>query len=189
MPPPSCPPSLWAVLLAALYRRFRPGFRLVRLLCSRLVSRRCHNILALPGLSAACGTMRVLTPARRHLGRQVSLLISRKLPAIPSSTTGCARPSFCQPFQRGRRFSRLRPTHAGSPQHPAESGSCAYGLVFHLQLLPTPPHGDAVTFDYGVMAFSDTDLHRAVYAPSQAHMRFVSQRILWPSIPTYEPKK
>ena len=50
----------------------------------------------------------------------------------------------------------------------------SYGLVFHLQLLSTPPRGDAVTFDYGVIAFSDTDFHRAVYAPSQAHLGFLS---------------
>lgn len=31
---------------------------------------------------------------------------------------------------------------------PAESSSLSYGLLFHLQLLPTPPHGDAVTFGY-----------------------------------------
>ncbi len=31
------------------------------------------------------------------------------------------------------------------------------------------PRGVAVTFSYGVMAFSDTDLHRIDKAPSQAH--------------------
>ncbi len=31
---------------------------------------------------------------------------------------------------------------------PAESSSSSYGLVVHLQLLPTPPRGDAVTFGY-----------------------------------------
>jgi hypothetical protein len=62
--PPSYPPSLWAVLLPALYHPFRPMFRLVGLLCFRLVSRRCHNILAMPESSTACSTMRVLTPAR-----------------------------------------------------------------------------------------------------------------------------
>jgi hypothetical protein len=29
-------------------------------------------------------------------------------------------------------------------------------------LLSTPPHGDAVSFGYGAMAYPDTDLHRAV---------------------------
>ena len=37
---------------------------------------------------------------------------------------------------------------AGSPQRQAESSSSSYGLVVHLQLLSTPPRGDAVTFSY-----------------------------------------
>ena len=36
----------------------------------------------------------------------------------------------------------------GSPTGSAESGSSSYGLVVHLQLLSTPPHGDAVTVNY-----------------------------------------
>jgi len=36
-------------------------------------------------------------------------------------------------------------------------------------LLPTPPRGDAVSFGFGVVAFSDTDFHRADVAPSRAH--------------------
>ena len=45
--------------------------------------------------------------------------------------------------------SRLRHEKAGSPQHYAESGSSSSGLPVHLRLLPTPPRGDAVTFNYG----------------------------------------
>src|SRR4030066_84290 len=37
------------------------------------------------------------------------------------------------------------------------------------RLLATPPRGAAVTFGYGVVAHSDTDLHRADVAPSRAH--------------------
>ena len=40
---------------------------------------------------------------------------------------------------------------------------------FALQLLSTPPHSDAVTFGYRVLACPDTDLHRADVAPSRAH--------------------
>jgi hypothetical protein len=36
-------------------------------------------------------------------------------------------------------------------------------------LLSTPPRGDAVTFGYGAVAYSDTDFHRANVAPSRAH--------------------
>jgi len=44
--------------------------------------------------------------------------------------------------------SEVRHWLAGSPTGLAESGSLSYGLVIHLQLLPTPPRGDAVTFGY-----------------------------------------
>ena len=40
---------------------------------------------------------------------------------------------------------------------------------FALRLLPTPLHSDAVTFGYRVLAYPDTDSHRAVCAPSRAH--------------------
>jgi hypothetical protein len=44
--------------------------------------------------------------------------------------------------------SGLRLYSAGSPVHQAESSSSSYGLVSHLRLLSTPPHGDAVTFGF-----------------------------------------
>src|SRR5690606_22910740 len=56
-----------------------------------------------------------------------------------------------------------------SPQHSAESGSLSYGPPVRLRLLSTSPHGDAVTFDYEVMACLDADLHRADVMPSRAH--------------------
>ena len=37
---------------------------------------------------------------------------------------------------------------AGSSQRPAESRSSSYGPTVHLRLLPTSPHGDAVTISY-----------------------------------------
>ncbi|MFZ2393644.1 hypothetical protein, partial [Rhodoferax sp.] len=45
-----------------------------------------------------------------------------------------------------------------------------------LQLLSTPPHDDAVTFNYGVLAYPDTDFHRANVAPSRAHTRRATAR-------------
>src|SRR5690606_10081980 len=65
--------------------------------------------------------------------------------------------------------SRLRLESADSPQHSAESGSLSYGPPVRLRLLSTSPHGDAVTFDYEVMACLDADLHRADVMPSRAH--------------------
>ena len=64
---------------------------------------------------------------------------------------------------------RLRLRVAGSPPQDAETGSLTYGPIVRLQLLPTPPRGDAVTFGYRVLAYSDTDFHRADQAPSRAH--------------------
>jgi hypothetical protein len=39
-------------------------------------------------------------------------------------------------------------------------GFVVCGLPVRFRLLPTPPHGDAVTFHYEVLAYPDTDLHR-----------------------------
>ena len=63
----------------------------------------------------------------------------------------------------------LRLERAGSSSHPAESSSSSCGPPVRLRLLPTPPRDDAVTFGYGVLAYPDTDFHRANVAPSRAH--------------------
>ena len=84
---------------------------------------------------------------------EVSQLHVLNLPSIPSSTTPCL-PSIA--------FSRYPSAWTASPcgglgfatvqqarqDHQAESGSSSYGLLVHLQLLSTPPHGDAVTFGF-----------------------------------------
>ena len=44
-----------------------------------------------------------------------------------------------------------------------------YGLIVHLQLLSTPPRGDAVTFGYRVPEHSDRDFHPADSMQLQAH--------------------
>src|SRR5690606_4776662 len=78
--------------------------------------------------------------------------------------------------------SRLRLESADSPQHSAESGSLSYGPPVRLRLLSTSPHGDAVTFDYEVMACLDADLHRADVMPSRAHgLRPPPERRRWVS--------
>ena len=65
--------------------------------------------------------------------------------------------------------SRLRLHPASSPRVYAETGSCSYGLAVRLQLLPTPPLGDAVTFGYKVTTHSDRDSHPADKASSRTH--------------------
>jgi len=66
-------------------------------------------------------------------------------------------------------ISRLRHFAAGSPPLPAESSSCSCGPPIRLRLLPTPPHSDAVSFGYGVLAFPDKDFHPDVQTPPRAY--------------------
>jgi len=73
-----------------------------------------------------------------------------------------ANVSVSDAFQASPSPSRL----AVTPRR-IEFVSC--GPPVRFRLLSTPPHDDAVTFSYGVLAYSGTDLHRAMYAPSRAH--------------------
>jgi hypothetical protein len=119
---------------------------------------------ALPGFNA---TMRALTPARGCGFRFMR----------PSTHTPCYRPRGSLPFKyRTFRALRLQSPHrstrslwhlscqrrglpalcgsrlhhsiGGSPDGTAETSSSSYGLLVRLALLPTPPHGDAVTVGY-----------------------------------------
>ena len=104
----------------------------------------------------------------RHLGRRSPRLPRQTIPSfrlqprrvpryrlLPRQRIGLL-PGFALESQARRNTS-------------AESSSSSYGPTVRLRLLPTPPRGDAVTFDYGVVAPSDTDLHRANLTPSRAH--------------------
>ena len=53
---------------------------------------------------------------------------------------------------------------------PPNRVSLPYGPTIRLRLLPTPPHGDAVTFGYGAVAYSDMDFHHADVALSWAQL-------------------
>ena len=119
------------------------------------------------------GIMKVLTPdALTPIARSLRLLRSafptfRPQPRNPSPSRFVSRLS-------ARGYSRLRHAIAGSPRDPAESGSSSYGLSLHLQLLPTPPHGDAVTFDYWATTHPGADFHRANRASSRTHDCFAA---------------
>jgi len=72
-----------------------------------------------------------------------------------SVTKHLAHPAIASPLPAQRdRFpgllsgSGLHPESAGSSIRTAESRSSSYGLHVRRRLLPTPPHGDAVTFGY-----------------------------------------
>ncbi len=102
-------------------------------------------------------TMEALTPARLSPAYRSPCLTYSTFLTIPSPTTRClpvvALPRYVLSlsatdlpvaFQRSSRAyfphgSRLRHWPAGSPRHPAETGSSSYGLVVHLLLLSTPP--------------------------------------------------
>jgi hypothetical protein len=72
------------------------------------------------------------------------LVLSRRL------TGGLSAKGEPRPFGASASLG-LRLSLAGSPRRQAESRSSkSYGRVVHLPLLPTPPHGDAVAFGYGV---------------------------------------
>jgi len=105
----------------------------------------------------------VLTPNVRSLR-----LLRLAFPTFRPHHAGCP-PVALSVASAPRVCSRLHHERAGSPQPSAESGSSSYGLPVHLRLLSTPPHGDAVTFDYGVATNSGTDSHRSVKASSRTH--------------------
>jgi hypothetical protein len=119
-------------------------------------------------LTNGVGIMKVLTPAALtpHDG---SLRLLRS--AFPTFRPQPRNPSPSRFVSRlsARGCSRLRHSIAGSPRDTAESGSSTYGLSFHLQLLPTPPHDDAVTFDYWATTHPGADFHRANRASSRTH--------------------
>ena len=139
---------------------------------SRTVFPPCRLGRRLPRL----GTMKALTPAplhRRCRSPRLSRTTFRTFRPQPLDAP-VHRFAFVsnagQPFAACTVCFKLRPTQAGSPSHPAVSGSLSYGPFVRLAWLPTPPRGDAVTFGYGVMACSGTDLHRAGRAPSRAYL-------------------
>jgi hypothetical protein len=77
----------------------------------------------------------------KHLTRPI---IASVLPAQRDRLPGIRSDGFALSAAR----SGLHLESAGSSLRTAESCSSSYGLHVRLGLLPTTPHGDAVTFDY-----------------------------------------
>jgi hypothetical protein len=69
---------------------------------------------------------------------------------------------------------RSQARHNGLPNRVHE----CYGLIVHLRLLSTPPHGDAVTFGYRVPEHPGKDFHLTGSMQLQAHERGRPGRIL-----------
>ena len=111
------------------------------------------------------GTMETLTPAPLTT-HSAGLPAYCATPSCSSVSNHVGLPDHrLPPRQRDQRFSGFAHGIAGSPQPSAESSSSSYGPTVRLRLLSTPPRGDAVTFGYGAVAYSDTDFHRADVAP------------------------
>ena len=105
---------------------------------------------------------------RRHLGKQVTPLRSRKLLNVPPPTTWVPRISLYTPTSAYPICFRLRRLPASSPTRPAESSSFYCGPPIRLQLLP--PLLAMTQFPSATRLWlTSTHFHRAVCAPSRAH--------------------
>ena len=92
------------------------------------------------------------------------------IPSYRSTSNHSMYPTIALPTTTAWPVSfRFRHLVEGSSLHAAESSSSSCGPTVRLQLLLTPSHDDAITFSYGAVAYSDTDLHRVDTAPSWAH--------------------
>ena len=88
-----------------------------------------------------------------HLTRPIiAFMLPAQRDGLPGScgfrATRVRLRGFYQPEASLRSRSGLRLESAGSSLRAAETCSLYYGLHVRLRLLPTPPHGDAVTFGY-----------------------------------------
>ena len=110
--------------------------------------------------------------------RRVSLITARGLPTIPSPTIGVL--SGTVPAATGLPcLHRLRLSLADSPTHADRieftclgSSRPCYGLAVLSPLLSTPHCCDAVTVRYRTALHrTETDSHRSIPSPSQAHER------------------
>jgi len=119
--------------------------------------------------------------------RRVSLIIASGLPAIPSPTI-CGSAGTVPAVAGLSRRDRLRLALADSPNLADRieftattlSDSLCYGLVVLSPLLSTPHYCDAVTVRYRTALHrTETDSHRSIPSPSQAHERGCLSRSAW----------
>jgi hypothetical protein len=102
--------------------------------------------------------------------RRASPLTPPRLPTIPPPTTQSVRWSLSQSSQRRRLF-QASPGGRRLATDTRRIGFVSYGLAVRLQLLPTPPHNDAVAFGCTATTYCDRDLHPANKASSRTHDR------------------
>jgi hypothetical protein len=114
------------------------------------------------------GTMETLTPApltpqcrSPRLPRHTFLSFRLQPRGLPDHRL--------PPRQRDRRVSDFAMNEQARRSSPPNRGRHPADRQFAFRLLSTPLRSDAVTFGYGVVAFSDMDFHHANVAPSRAH--------------------
>ena len=110
----------------------------VQILLPADLSRRCHNILAMPESSTACSTMRVLTPAQVRFPCRHPRLLRTAFPTSRPQTHHDALPSFVSPCSTGPVVSRLRHESAGSPKSPRRIGFVSLRAVGSPPVAPHP---------------------------------------------------
>jgi hypothetical protein len=92
------------------------------------------------------------------------------------------------PRQRDQRFSDFAMNEQARRSSPPNRVRYPTDQQFTLGCSPPRLGADAVTFGYGVVAYSDTDFHRADVAPSRAHSfprKRESRSLSTPWIPTH----
>lgn len=163
--PSSCRPSLQTVS--------RPSTLLWRLCHSRRVSvpagdprLTSHRLPAVPA------------PITRQASR-------RRFPPCLSAPDSASPLPFTCGYLGPWGGSGLRRSLAGSPACLAESSSSSSGPVVHLPLLPTPPRGGAVAFDYARMHARAAGTSTPLSVCAHGRTRIAPRRATLPDHRTY----
>ena len=131
-----------------------------------------------PRRSFALCASRGCWPLRYHEGSdsctrsprvQGSLFTSPHLPVVPSPTTWAAWTSLCPPRQRAQLLPDFTMNEQARRSSPPNRVRSPTDRQFASGCSPPCLEANAVTFGYGVVAYSGTDFHRANVAPLQAH--------------------
>jgi len=154
------PPTAYSMLCVRLPHIFVRDYSLRSEINTRYG--RVANSSPVPKL--CLGTPFLEAPASHCIPREPSLGSWSFRDCVPNEDVGNERNHKMRPLVVLSAIStqevsfRLRHAFGGSPLYPAESGSSSYGLPVRFRLLSTPPRGDAVTFSFGVMAYSGQGL-------------------------------
>src|SRR6516165_2804487 len=127
------------------------------------------------GFGVAQVSLRFVTESSDHS-------VSNHLPS-PRHQSGVCVVGLTGPRRRGRPLGAVRHLGFAFGERARHDGRpnrvhLRYGLIVHLRLLSTPPHGDAVTFGYRAPDCPGRDFHPADSMQLQAHSPFAPRRWL-----------